>query len=91
MSDRCLHCNVEILPHYQYCQYCADTELVGWDLTVIARLGSQLAELREVSAKVIAATRGGGGINPNAVEALRQLQILLEATSEPSHPVNPHE
>ena len=44
----------------------------------IAELEQQLAELRDVSAKVITTTRGSGGINPNAVEALRELQILLE-------------
>ena len=61
-----------------------DAGHAGWGNTCeqaaenIEKLEAQLAELRDVSAKVIAATRGSGGINPNAVEALRELQIVLE-------------
>ena len=65
------------------------TELVMIDY--INELEAENAKLREVARAVVDTMRGSGNIDPKANEALRQLQILLEATSEPSHRGSPHE
>ena len=59
---QCQHCNVQIYEPYEYCQYCAHTEL--------SRLQTQLAELREAVGMAMESHTVDGYVNWDNVAAL---------------------
>ena len=56
-------------------------ELAGND-ALIAGLKAENKRLREAAKSTVDSLRGSGGLNLRGVEALRELQILLESNSD---------